>query len=145
MGIVQSIIIRPKKKEAPLPVVEANVLKTGIHGDHHFKPFSKRTVTIISSESLVEVAATVGFKGNPHIACRRNICVDTLPNENMIGKKISIGNDVLLEVTCYCAPCYRMDENLGEGALQALHEKAGWGAIVLREGVIKNGDQFQVV
>jgi MOSC domain-containing protein YiiM len=63
----------------------------------------------------------------------------------MIGRKIAIGNDVLLEVTCYCDPCYRMDENMGEGALNAFHEKAGWGAIVLHEGQVKTGDHFEVL
>lgn len=144
MGVIQSIVIRPKKKEDPLPVNEINIFKTGIEGDHHFKPVSKRTVTLISSDALAEVAAAVGFQGDAHAASRRNICLDNLPKENMIGKKISMGKEVLLEVTCYCAPCNRMDENLGQGALKAFYEKAGWGAIVLREGHVKTGDQFEV-
>ncbi len=145
MGIIQSIVIRPKKKESTLSVDEINILKTGIEGDHHFKPMSKRTVTLISSIALAEVAAAVGFQGNAHAASRRNICLDTLPNENMIGKKISLGKEVLLEVTCYCSPCKQMDENLGKGALNAFYEKAGWGAIVLREGHVKTGDHFEVL
>ena len=120
-------------------------MKSGIVGDHHFKPFSKRTVTIISSDALTEVADTVGFQGDAHAASRRNICIDDLPMENLIGKKISLGDEVILEVTCYFSPCERMNENLGKGALQAFHEKAGWGAIVLQEGKIKTGDSFQVV
>jgi MOSC domain-containing protein YiiM len=145
MGVIQSLIIRPKRKEVPVAKSEINILKTGIEGDHHFKPVSKRTVTLISSDALDEVAAAVGFKGDAHLACRRNICLENLPKENMIGRKIAIGNDVLLEVTCYCDPCYRMDENLGEGALNAFHEKAGWGAIVVREGQVKTGDHFEVL
>jgi MOSC domain-containing protein YiiM len=145
MGVVQSIIVRPKKKEKPLPVERANILKNGIQGDHHFKPISKRTVTLISSDALTEVAAAVGFQGDAHAASRRNICLNNLPKENMIGKKIAIGDEVLLEITCYCAPCKQMDQNLGDGARKAFHEKAGWGAIVLHEGEVKTGDGFQVV
>ncbi len=145
MGFIQSIIIRPKKKESPLPVSEINILKTGIEGDHHFKEVSRRTVTIISGAALAEVAAAVGFHGDAHTASRRNICLDFLPQENMIGKKIAIGPEVLLEVTSYCAPCKLMDENLGQGAQDAFHEKAGWGTIVLREGRVKTGDHFEIV
>lgn len=145
MSVIQSILVRPKRKESPLVVTEATILKSGIKGDHHFKPVSKRTVTLISAQALTEVAATVGFEGNAHLASRRNICVDQLPQENMIGQKIALGDEVLLEVTCYCSPCKRMDENLGQGALNAFHEKAGWGAIVLREGQVKKGDHFQLV
>ncbi len=145
MNTIHSILLRPERKATPRLVTEAKIRKTGIEGDHHFKPFSKRTVTLISHKALAEVSAAVGFPGNAHEACRRNICVDSLPEENMIGRKIALGDQVLLEVTCYCAPCNRMDENFGKGAVEAMHEKAGWGAIVLREGDIKTGDAFVVL
>lgn len=145
MSTIHSILLRPERKAAPRLVTEAIIRKNGIEGDHHFKPDSKRTVTLISNKALAEVAAIVGFPGNAHEASRRNICVDTLPEENMIGKKIALGDEVLLEVTCYCAPCKRMDENFGKGAVEAMHEKAGWGAVVLREGGVKTGDAFVVL
>ena len=145
MSTIHSILLRPERKAAPRLVTEATIRKTGIEGDHHFKPVSKRTVTLVSNKALAEVAAIVGFPGNAHEASRRNICLDALPEENMIGKKIALGDEVVLEVTCYCAPCRRMDENFGNGAMEAMHEKAGWGAIVLQEGRVKQGDTFSVL
>jgi MOSC domain-containing protein YiiM len=38
-----------------------------------------------------------------------------------------------------------MDENFGEGGVKALDMKAGWGAIVLREGKIRVGDAYRVL
>jgi MOSC domain-containing protein YiiM len=90
------------------------------------------------------VAASVGFQGDAHIASRRNICVDTLPDGDLVGKKVSLGDDVLLEITCYCNPCKRMNENFGDGAVDAFDNKAGWGAIVLREGAVQVGDLVSI-
>lgn len=145
MGRIQSIVIRPEKKGPPLRIEAAQIHAEGIEGDHFVQPEKRRAVTLVSAESLDEVAASVGFQGDAHAACRRNICVDSLPTEDMVGKKVSLGKDVLLEITCYCFPCKRMDENLGNGAVKAFDQKAGWGAIVLKEGHIRVGDEFKVL
>jgi MOSC domain-containing protein YiiM len=71
--------------------------------------------------------------------------VDSFPEENMEGKRIALGDQVVLEITCYCTPCSRMNENLGDGAVQAFENAAGWGAIVIEEGNIKVGDEFRVL
>lgn len=145
MGTVKSIVIRPEKKGPPLRVDEVNILTEGIEGDHFVLPEKQRAVTLVAADALAEVAANVGFQGDAHSACRRNICVDSIPQEDMVGRRVSLGDEVLLEITCYCFPCKRMDENLGEGAVKAFDQKAGWGAIVLREGHVKVGDVFEVL
>ena len=38
-----------------------------------------------------------------------------------------------------------MNENFGDGAVEAFDEKAGWGAAVIREGHIRVGDEFRVL
>lgn len=145
MGTIQSIVIRPEKKGPVRKINEARILTAGIEGDHFVRPETQRAVTLISSAGLAAVAATVGFEGDAHSASRRNICIDTLPEGDLVGRRVTLGDDVLLEITCYCAPCKRMDENLGDGAVQAFDQKAGWGAIVLREGLVKVGDTCDVI
>lgn len=145
MGKVESIVIRPEKKGEPKRVESITILKSGIEGDHFVRPETKREVTLVAADALAEVAATVGFQGDPHAACRRNICVDSFPPGDLTGRQVALGDDVLLEITCYCTPCKRMDDNFGEGAVKAFDQKAGWGAIVLREGEVKVGDAFKML
>src|SRR5262245_6487789 len=131
MGIVKSIVIRPEKKGPPMILTSARIHEAGIEGDHFVRPETRRSVTLVAADDLAEVAASIGFEGDPHAACRRNICVDSFPDENMEGKVVALGDEVILEITCYCTPCKRMDDNLGDGAVQAFDQKAGWGAIVI--------------
>jgi MOSC domain-containing protein YiiM len=126
-------------------VTRARIHAEGIEGDHVVRPETRRSVTLVSSEDLATVAASIGFQGDAHGACRRNICVDSFPEENMLGRQVALGEEVILEITCYCTPCKRMDENLGSGAVQAFDKKAGWGAIVLHPGEVKVGDEFHVL
>lgn len=144
MGSIQSIIIRPEKKGVPHRINEAKIRVGGIDGDHYAKPEGHRQVTLIAASALATVAASVGFHGDAHIACRRNICVDALPEGDLVGKKVRLGDEVELEITCYCAPCKRMNENFGDGAVDAFENKAGWGAVVLREGEVEVGDPVSI-
>lgn len=145
MGSIQSIIIRPEKRAHPQHVTDALITLSGIEGDHYRKPEGHRQVTLIAAHDLAIVAATVGFQGDAHTACRRNICVDDLPNTDLIGTKIALGDEVILEITCYCDPCKRMNENFGDGAVDAFERKAGWGARVIRDGYIRVGDTYSIL
>lgn len=144
MPSIQSIIIRPERGETPLRVSDAKITNEGIKGDHYAKEDGKRQVTLIASDDLNEVAAAVGFQGDVHLASRRNIMVDSLPDEDLKGKFVGLGDDVILEITGYCNPCFRMDENFGEGAISAFEKKAGWVARVIECGSISVGDKFSI-
>lgn len=142
MASVQSIIIRPEKRGPVHHIDAVQIRHGGIEGDHYAKPDGHRHITLIAADALSTVAATIGFQGDAHTACRRNICVDTLPAGNLTGHKIQFGEQAIIEITGYCTPCQRMNENFGDGAVQAfgsLH--AGWTARVIREGFIRKGDQ----
>lgn len=145
MGRIESIVIRPEKKGPTVHLEEAAIHREGIAGDHFVRPETQRAVTLISARDLAEAVATVGFSGDAHAASRRNILVDDFPETDMVGKRIALGDEVILEITCYCFPCKRMDENFGDGAVKALDQRAGWGAIVLQEGRIRVGDTFRVL
>jgi len=144
MGSIQSIVIRPEKRGLPTRINEAEIRIGGIDGDHYFKPEGHRQVTLVAAPDLATVSASVGFQGDAHIACRRNICVDVLPEGDLVGKRVSLGDEVILEITCYCDPCKRMNENFGNGAVEAFENRAGWGAVVLREGHVSVGDDVLI-
>ena len=145
MGSIQSIIIRPEKRALPQHVTNAHITPSGIEGDHYRKPEGHRQVTLLAARDLATVAVNVGFQGDAHTACRRNICVDDLPDKDLTGAKIALGDEVILEITCYCDPCKRMNENFGDGAVEAFERKAGWGARVIRDGHIRVGDAFTIL
>ena len=88
MASSQSIIIRPELTATPVRVSEAKINASGIQGDHYAKPDGLRQVTLIAGDQLAAMAATIGFLGDAHIACRRNIMIDTLPSEDLKGKKV---------------------------------------------------------
>lgn len=142
MHLVKAILIRPAKKAEPVYINTAEISNMGITGDHYSKEDGKRQVTLISAHDIAEVANSVGFHGDAHIACRRNILIDTFPSDDMKGKVVGLGDEVILEITGYCTPCFRMDENFGEGAIAAFSKKAGWTAKVIRGGKIYVGDKF---
>jgi MOSC domain-containing protein YiiM len=145
MSSIQSIIVRPEKRGEPVHVSTARIHSHGIEGDHFVRPETRRAVTLVAADQLARMAASIGFEGDVHGACRRNICIDSFPDGDMVGKRMQLGDHVILEITTYCAPCKRMDENFGEGAVAALDQKAGWGAIVIEEGEISVGDQVRML
>lgn len=144
MAVIQSIIIRPEKRGNVQHVSVAKILQDGIEGDHYSKPEGHRHVTLVAADALATVSAIVGFQGDSHAACRRNVCVDRLPEGDLVGKQISLGHDAMVEVTGYCTPCNRMNENFGSGAVEAFSGRAGWTAKVIREGEIVLGDPVEV-
>jgi MOSC domain-containing protein YiiM len=142
MSSIQSILIRPARKAPPLYVQSVEITSHGIRGDHYDKHDGNRQVTLIAKDGLATVAAAIGFEGDPHLACRRNIMIDSFPDEDLKGKRVQLGNQVILEITGYCSPCTRMDENFGDGAIQAFDKKGGWTAKVIQSGSVSVGDPF---
>jgi len=99
MSSIQSIIIRPERRAQPLRIDHAEITNAGISGDHYKKEGGTRQVTLIAKKDLAEVAATTGFQGDAHMASRRNILVDAFPHEDLKGKIVGLGTDVILEIT----------------------------------------------
>ena len=145
-GKVEWIGIRSKKK-GELSVVESiNVEKeTGLEGDH-FKGSSsgKRQVTLIQQEHLNVVSSILGKKRIDPKLARRNIVVSGINLLSLKYHQFRIG-DVILETTGICAPCSRMEENLGAGGYNAMRGHGGITATVIEEGKIKLGDSIELI
>ena len=112
---------------------------TGLDGDRHAKSGrGKRQVTLIQAEHLPVMSALTGQTVRPEML-RRNIVVSGLNLIALKGARFRIG-EALLEGSGPCAPCSRMEENLGPGGYQAMRGHGGITAIVVEAGVIRVGD-----
>ena len=83
-----------------------------------------------------------GKRINPKLT-RRNIVVSGINLLSLKHQKFRIGS-VILETTGICAPCKRMEENLGVGGYNAMRGHGGITATVIEEGTIKLGDTIEL-
>jgi MOSC domain-containing protein YiiM len=113
----------------------------GIEGDRHIG--QRRAVTVVCTGELAQAAAEHGIDSIDGFTTRRNIVVelDELPRAH--GTRFTIG-ETELEVWRDCAPCTLMDEFFGDGARRALRQRCGISATVIRGGVIRVGDAFEL-
>ncbi len=98
----------------------------------------KRQLTIVSTEELDEAAEEWG-QPIPPGATRRNVTISGMRLPRKAGAKLRLGA-VIVEVDQDCAPCGLMENCVGEGAKQALVERAGVRARILEGGTISVGD-----
>ena len=127
-----------KNSRAPLvsvPRVNA-VLETGLDGDRHARPRSRRQVLLVEQEVLDEFGLTPG-------AIREQVTVRGLGLDKLVfGARLRVGG-ALLEVAGPCAPCARMDE-VKPGLKQALEGRRGRFVRVIQAGSFAVGDALHV-
>ena len=127
---------------APIKVVQNAVIHagTGLEGDHHaMSGRSKRQVTLIQAEHLPALAALLGRESIPPDLLRRNLVVSGINLLALKDRRFRLG-EVLLEGSGPCAPCSRMEENLGPGGYNAMRGHGGITAVVLEGRTIHVGD-----
>ena len=140
-GKVEWIGIRPKRllKVHYVSEVTANP-DTGLEGDHFKKSSTgKRQVTLIQQEHLDVVARILGKTDIVPELLRRNIVVSGINLLALKHQQFQVGA-VLLETTGICAPCSRMEENLGAGGYNSMRGHGGITAKIIQGGQIKIGD-----
>ena len=119
--------------------------ENGLEGDHFKGSYSsKRQVTLIQQEHLNAVSSILGKKRIDPKLTRRNIVVSGINLLSLKHHQFRIG-DVTLETTGICAPCSRMEENLGAGGYNAMRGHGGITATVIEEGKIKLGDTIELI
>lgn len=140
VGNVEMITLRPKRKELPIEVNEVMANDFGLEGDRFNSKISKkRAVTLIQKEHLDVVESILKKEIDPKLT-RRNIVVSGINLLSLKGQQFRIG-EAILEGTGECYPCSRMEENLGPGGYNAMRGHGGLTAKVIKEGLIKTGDQ----
>jgi MOSC domain-containing protein YiiM len=117
----------------------------GLDGDYHAKHgHSKRQVTLIQHEHLGVIAALARCGDLAPELLRRNLVVSGLNLLALRDQQFRVG-EVLLEGTGPCAPCSRMEENLGPGGYNAVRGHGGITARVVQGGLLRIGDPIEFI
>ena len=135
-----------------LAIREAEVTELGLTGDDHKFPDihggPERAVCLFSLERIQELQA----EGHPIFpgAVGENVTISGIDwNTVTPGQKLSLGDEVLLEITSYTSPCNSIPESFVAGEYQRISQKLHPGysrvyARVLRPGRIRIGQPVQL-
>ena len=130
---------RDPMEEVDLAVVLAG---KGIEGDRHnlnedgVKP--KRQILLMERETLSRFQLDDGV-------IRENITLEGLELSSLAdGDRVSVGSDVVLQITGECEPCSRMDE-IRQGLQVELKGQRGMLAYAESGGAISVGDSITVI
>lgn len=138
-GRVEWIGVRPDRK-APMEVLDSVfVAFSGLEGDRRAAP-GKRAVTLIQFEHLPVIASLAGRDNVSPELLRRNIVISGINLLGLRNKTFSVG-DVVLQGNGLCAPCSRMETQLGDGGYTAMRGHGGITASVIVEGTLSIGDE----
>ena len=136
-----------------LPVPSARVTELGLEGDlhrdmeHHGGP--ERALCLFALEQINALQAE-GHDVSPG-AIGENLTVEGLDWERVTpGSRLELGAGVLIEVTRYTSPCFKIKTRFTDGDISRVSQKSHPGssrvyARVLTTGVIRQGDTVRLV
>ena len=132
------------------PIKEVNSIEVlankGIVGDRHFNDFNDpyNQLSLIESENIDEYNIKFGLD-IPYINFRRNIITKGIQLNDLIGKKLQIGN-VELEGIELCRPCRHLTEMLNQkNILKEFMRKGGLRCQILSSSKISTGDKINLL
>ncbi len=143
-GRIETIIVRGDPR-APARAIEATVARAGIGladdrlGARGEAELSTRQVTLIQAEHLPVIAALARVPAVDPVALRRNLVVSGINLLALKNARLRVG-EALLEIVGPCAPCSRMEAEVGPGAYAAMRGHGGMTARVIEGGAIRVGD-----
>ena len=118
----------------------------GVIGDRHFKEFNDpyNQLSLIESENIDDYNIKYGLN-IPYLDFRRNIVTKGIQLNNLVGKKILVGN-VEVEGIDLCRPCRHLTEVLGQdNILKEFLRRGGLRCHILSSSAIKKGDKIKVL
>lgn len=139
-GTVMWIGVRPERRAPLLPLASVMINETGIDGDHRVKA-GKRAVSIIQWEHLSVIAALANKDAVTPEELRRNFVVSGINLLGLRNRTFRIG-EAVLKGTGICAPCSRMEENLGAGGYAAVRGHGGITADIISPGIVSLQDSI---
>lgn len=143
-GRVETIVVRGDPR-APARSIVATLARAGIGladdrlGARGEAELSTRQVTLIQAEHLPVIAALARVPALDPVALRRNLVVSGINLLALKNTRLRVG-EALLEIVGPCAPCSRMEAEVGPGAYAAMRGHGGMTARVLEGGAIRVGD-----
>ena len=118
----------------------------GIEGDRHFKDFNDpyNQISLIESENIDDYNIRFGLN-IPYIEFRRNVITKGIKLNDLVGKKIKVGN-VELEAIDLCRPCRHLSEMLNQNnIIKEFLRKGGLRCQILSSSNIKVGDKIEIL
>ena len=147
MSKVFKLGIADKNNSEIKEVVSIEVLANkGVVGDRHFDDFNDPycQLSLIESENIDYYNSKYGLN-IPYINFRRNIVTKGIKLNELIGKKIKVG-DVSIEGIDLCRPCRHLTEMLDqENILKEFLRRGGLRCQILSSAKIKVGDQIKII
>ena len=124
-----------------------NVLSNqGIVGDRHFSEFNDpyNQLSLIESENIDYYNNKYSLN-IPYIDFRRNVVTKGIQLNDLVDKKILVGN-VELEGIDLCRPCRHLSEVLGQdNIIKEFLRRGGLRCQILSSSSIKIGDKIKVL
>ncbi|UST52302.1 MOSC domain-containing protein (plasmid) [Comamonadaceae bacterium OTU4NAUVB1] len=152
-GRLERILLRPARRVPMVSVDEVlAIAEHGLQGDRSAVARiggGRRQVTLLQAEHLPVVAALVGVSAVAAESLRRNLVISGLnlgATRSLFGDMsltLSIGPEVILEITGPCEPCSRMEDILGPGGYNAMRGHGGRTARILQGGALRVGDRVE--
>lgn len=127
----------------PMSVVDSATFVEGygIEGDRHAVKSGARTsrqVLLMDDDTLEGFGLGVG-------QVRENVTVTGIDLHAMpAGQRLALGDEAVVEITQFCAPCERMDE-VRPGLREELENQRGMLATVITGGVVNVGDGIRII
>ena len=133
-----------------LPIKNVNMIEVmankGIVGDRHFHDSNDayNQLSLIESENIDEYNIRFGLD-IPYIDFRRNVVTKGIRLNDLIGKKLKVGN-VELEGIELCRPCRHLTEMLDQkNILKEFMRKGGLRCQILSSSKITVGDKINLL
>ena len=118
----------------------------GVVGDRHFNDFNDPycQLSLIESENIDYYNLKYGLN-IPYINFRRNIVTKGIKLNDLVGKKLKIG-EVSIEGIDLCRPCKHLTETLNqENILKEFLRRGGLRCQILSSAKIKIGDRIKII
>jgi len=136
---------RYDKGALDFPITEKDEIELvagrGIVGDRFFdyKEDYKGQITFFSESTVQAVINELGHSHAQGELFRRNVVLEGIDAEELIGKRFSIG-EAEFTGSCEAAPCFWMDQACGEGTHEFLKGRGGLRARITHGGTLKIGE-----
>ena len=139
-----------KKNNQKLKIEKVNIIEVvagkGIKGDRNYHDSNEpsKQITLIESENIDYYNQK--FNTNfSYLDLRRNLVTKDIRLNDLIGKKLSIGQ-INIQVHDLCRPCNYLQEILGkDNIIKEFLNKGGLRCEILISGNIKMGDKIKVL
>ena len=118
----------------------------GVVGDRHFNEYNDPycQLSLIESENIDYYNTKYGLN-IPYTDFRRNVITKGIDLNNLIGKKLQIGN-VKVEGVDLCRPCKHLTEMLNqENILKEFLRRGGLRCQILSSSSISIGDEIKIL